>query len=74
MPTITYTGPDQISPPVAIGQGRFLAFPKDKPVEVTEEIAELVWQQSQQSGEFIVERENALGPVPKKAKTPSTQN
>lgn len=74
MPTITYPGPDQISPPVAIGQGRFLAFPKDKPVEVTEEIAELVWQQCQQSGEFIVERENAPVPVTKKVKTPITQD
>ena len=52
-PSITYTGPEEISPPVAIGQGRFLAFPKDIAVEVTAEVAELVREQ-RQGGEFII--------------------
>ena len=53
IPSITYTGPEEISPPVAIGQGRFLAFPKDIAVEVTGEVAELVREQ-RPGGEFII--------------------
>ncbi|MHB1059819.1 MAG: hypothetical protein ACYC0F_18240 [Rhodanobacter sp.] len=53
MPTITFTGPEAISPSVAIGQGRFLAFPKDIEVEVSAEVAELVREQ-RLGGEFII--------------------
>ncbi|MHB8808965.1 MAG: hypothetical protein ACYC9M_02990 [Desulfobulbaceae bacterium] len=53
MPTITYSGPEEISPPVALGQGRLMAFPKDIAVEVTDEVAGLVREQ-RQAGEFII--------------------
>ena len=53
MPTITYTGPDEISPSVATGPAQAMAFPKEKPIEVSEEIAALV-RRHPRAGEFIL--------------------
>lgn len=67
MPTITYPGPDQISPAIDLGQGRSLALPTGQPVEITEEVAAKARQQYP-AGEFIIDPPTAAAPAPAKKK------
>ncbi|OGB82018.1 MAG: hypothetical protein A2496_05290 [Burkholderiales bacterium RIFOXYC12_FULL_60_6] len=65
MPTVTYTGPDELSPPIATGQAQSMRFPRDLEVEVSEQIAEQVRKQRQEN-EFIIspEKETPAAPQP----------